>query len=184
VHNHPFHVTVLSALGMVPDVLHQTGCLFDQETGFVDEYTGEIDSASFGADLADRIGGATVVVLANHGVIVTAPTLEEAAYKTAAFERQCRLAYDVLLGSAAGRPVSTIPAALRPAMKHPLLERVSEVYWNGWIRRLLRTVPETFDGPPARPAARRLLSGCPLLAETGRALLAEGCQRLPRVGHA
>jgi ribulose-5-phosphate 4-epimerase/fuculose-1-phosphate aldolase len=145
VHNHPFHVTVLSALGMVPDVLHQTGCLFDQETGFVDEYTGEIDSASLGADLADRIGGATVVVLANHGVIVTAPTLEEAAYKTAAFERQCRLAYEVLLGSAAGRPVSTIPAALRPAMKLALLERVSEVYWNGWIRRLLRTAPETFD---------------------------------------
>jgi len=144
VHNHPFHVTVLSALGMVPEVLHQTGCLFDQETEFVDEYTGEIDSAALGADLADRIGDATVVVLANHGVIVTAPTLEEAAYKTAAFERQSRLAYEVLLGAAAGRRFSTIPRELRPAMKHALLERVSEVYWNGWIRRLLRIAPETF----------------------------------------
>jgi len=144
VHNHPFHVTVLSALGMIPDVLHQTGCLFDQETGFVDEYTGEIDSASLGAGLADRIGDATVVVLANHGVIVTAPTLAEAAYKTAAFERQCRLAHHVLLGAAAGREATTIPPALRPAMKSSLLDRVSEVYWNGWIRRLLRTEPETF----------------------------------------
>jgi ribulose-5-phosphate 4-epimerase/fuculose-1-phosphate aldolase len=144
VHNHPFHVTVLSALGIVPDVLHQTGCLFDAETGFVDEYTGEIDSASLGADLADRIGSASVVVLANHGVIVTAPTVQEAVYKTAAFERQCRIAYDVLLGAAAGRPVTTIPASLRPAMKNALLERVTDVYWNGWIRRLLRTAPETF----------------------------------------
>lgn len=144
VHNHPYHVTVLAALGMVPDVLHQTGCLFQGETRFVDEYTGEIDSASLGADLADRIGSASVVVLANHGVIVTAPTLEEAVYKTAAFERQCRLAYDVLLGSAAGSTPSVIPTAMQSGMKKALLDRVAEVYWAGQVRRLLRTQPETF----------------------------------------
>jgi ribulose-5-phosphate 4-epimerase/fuculose-1-phosphate aldolase len=144
VHNHPYHVTVLAALGLLPEVLHQTGCLFDGETRFVDEYTGEIDSASLGANLADRIGEASVIVLANHGVIVTAPTVEEAVYKTAAFERQCRLAYDVLIGTTADRVPTTIPPAVRPAMKKALLDRVSEVYFAGWVRRLLRTQPETF----------------------------------------
>lgn len=145
VHNHPYHVTVLAALGMVPEVLHQTGCLFDGEMRFVDEYTGEIDSASLGSDLADRVGDSTITVLANHGVIVTAPTVEEAVYKTAAFERQCRLAYDVLLGTAAGRTRTVIPAATRPAMKAALLDRVSEVYFAGWVRKFLRTEPDTFD---------------------------------------
>lgn len=145
VHNHPYHSTVLAALGMVPDVLHQTGCLFDGELAFVDEYTGEIDSAALGADLARRIGDASVVVLANHGVIVTAPTVEEATYKSATIDRQCRLAYDVLLGAAAaGRPATTVAQALRPGMKASLIERAAEVYWNGWVRRLLREQPETF----------------------------------------
>jgi ribulose-5-phosphate 4-epimerase/fuculose-1-phosphate aldolase len=144
VHNHPYHSTVLAALGMLPDVFHQTGCIFEGELAFVDEYTGEVANAALGADLASRIGDASVVVLANHGVIVTAATIEEATYKSAAVDRQCRLAFDVLLGSGAGRAATTVAPELRAAMKASLLERAAEVFWNGWIRRLLREQPETF----------------------------------------
>jgi len=144
VHNHPYHSTVLAAVGLLPDVFHQTGCLFDGELAFVDEYTGEIANAELGADLAARIGDASVIVLANHGVLITAPTIEEATYKSAMIDRQCRLAYDVLLATGAGRRATTVAASIRPAMKASLLERAAEVYWNGWIRRLLREQPETF----------------------------------------
>ncbi len=139
VHNHPYHVVLLAAMGLVPEFLHQQASMFDGELGFVSEYAGEIDSAELGADLARQIGDASVVILANHGAIVTAPTIEEATYKSANLERQCRLMVDVVT---AGRTATTIPPALRPAMKASLLERGTDVYWAGAVRRLVREQPD------------------------------------------
>lgn len=139
VHNHPYNVVLLAAMGLVPEFLHQQASMFDGELGFVSEYAGEIDSAELGADLAERIGDASVVILANHGAIVTAPTIEEATYKAANLERQCRIMVDVVT---AGRSATTIPASLRPAMKASLLERGTDVYWAGAVRRLLREEPD------------------------------------------
>jgi ribulose-5-phosphate 4-epimerase/fuculose-1-phosphate aldolase len=144
IHNHPYYTTVLAALGMLPEILHQTGCLLDGELAFVDEYTGEVANASLGSDLALAIGDASVVVLANHGVIITGPSLEEATYKAAVVDRQCRLAYDVMVGAGAGRVATVVAPGMRTAMKASLIERAAEVFWNGWIRRLLREQPETF----------------------------------------
>ena len=48
--------------------------MFDGDLAFVQEYTGEVDDAELGARLAEQIGDASTVILANHGVIVTAPT--------------------------------------------------------------------------------------------------------------
>ena len=142
VHNHPYHATVLAALGVVPEFLHQTSAMFDGELGFVSEYGGEIDSAELGADLADRIGDASVVFLANHGVIITAATIEEATYKSASLDRQCRLMVDVLLS---GRAATTVPPIVRPAMKASLLERGTEVFWAGAVRRIIREHPDVLE---------------------------------------
>jgi ribulose-5-phosphate 4-epimerase/fuculose-1-phosphate aldolase len=142
VHNHPYYVVLLAALGLVPEFLHQQSSMFDGELGFVSEYSGEIDSPELGADLAERIGDASVVILANHGAIVTAPTIEEATYKSATLDRQCKLMYDVLV---AGRPATTVPPMVRPAMKASLLERGTEVYWAGAVRRLIREEPDVLE---------------------------------------
>jgi ribulose-5-phosphate 4-epimerase/fuculose-1-phosphate aldolase len=144
IHNHPYYCTVLAALGILPEIFHQTGCMFEAELAFVDEYTGEIASPELGSDLAARIGDRSVVVLANHGVVVTAPTIEEATYKAASFDRQCRLAYDVTIGASLGMTSRTVPEITRLPMKASLIERAAEVFWNGWVRRLLREQPETF----------------------------------------
>jgi ribulose-5-phosphate 4-epimerase/fuculose-1-phosphate aldolase len=83
-----------------------------------------------------------VAVLANHGVVVTAPTIEEATYKAASFDRQCRLTYDVLLATTPSQSSTVIAPRFRQEMKASLLERAAEVFWNGWVRRLLREQPE------------------------------------------
>lgn len=139
VHNHPYHAVALAALGLVPEFLHQQSSMYDGEVAFVSEYAGEVDSAELGADLAEHIGDASVVILANHGVIVTAATIEEATYKAATLDRQCRLMLDVVTS---GRSATTVPPAVRPAMKASLLERGTEVFWAGAVRRLLRESPE------------------------------------------
>ncbi|NCY16238.1 MAG: class II aldolase/adducin family protein [Actinobacteria bacterium] len=142
VHNHPYYATALAAMGVLPEFLHQTSAMFDGELGFVSEYGGEVDSAELGADLAERIGEASVVFLANHGVIVTAATIEEATYKSASLDRQCRLMYDVLVS---GRSATTVPPVVRPAMKASLLERGTEVFWAGAVRRIIREHPDVLE---------------------------------------
>ncbi|MFF5257783.1 class II aldolase/adducin family protein [Actinomadura viridis] len=142
IHNHPYHATVLAALGVLPEFLHQTGSMFDGDLAFVDEYTGEIATSDLGADLADRIGDKSVVLLANHGVIVTGPSVEEATYRAATVDRQCRLMHDVLVS---GRDHTLVAPALRRSMKASLLERGTDFFWNGAVRALLRDHPEVLD---------------------------------------
>lgn len=139
IHNHPYWSTVLAAIGELPRFLHQTACLYDGDLVFVDEYDGEIDDASLGGALADRIGDKPVALLANHGVIVTGETIEVATYRAASLDRQCRLTYHAL---GLGRADREIPPPVRPAMQASLLERAAEVYWRGAVRDLLRTEPD------------------------------------------
>ena len=94
-HNHPYYVTVLAAVGMLPELCTRPGAMFDGDLAFVHEYTARSTTPTLGADLAARIGDASTVILASHGIIVTAPTIQEATYKAATIDRMCRLAYDV-----------------------------------------------------------------------------------------
>ena len=142
VHNHPYHVTVLAGAGILPELVHQTGSMFDGDLHLVQEYAGEVDTAALAAELAEQIGDYSTTILASHGVIVTAPTIEEATYKAASIDRVCRLAYDLL---AIGRDPLPIGAGIKVGMKKSLLERGSEVYWNGAVRSLLRNDPEVLD---------------------------------------
>lgn len=139
VHNHPYYVTVLAAVGVLPDIVHQTGSMFDGELSFVTEYTGEVDDAELGAQLADMIGDKSTVILASHGIIVTGPTIQVATYRAASIDRMCRLAYDVML---LGRDPLPIAPGVRVGMKKSLLERGSDVYWAGAVRALLRSDPD------------------------------------------
>ena len=131
VHNHPYWVTVLAAVGLLPQVLHQNDAMFDGDLLLVEEYAGEVDNAQLGADLADLIGDASV--------IMTAPTIEEAAFKSASINRMCRLAYDVAL---LGLPPIEITGGIRVGIKKSMLERGSPVFWAGEVRSLIREFPE------------------------------------------
>ena len=142
VHNHPYYVTVLAGLGLLPEILHQTGCMYADDLAFINEYNGEIDDAQLGADLAVSIGEASVVVLANHGVVVTGSTVEEAVYRAANFERVCRLDFETRL--LAADPLH-IPHEVQKALKTTLLERAPEIYWAGSVRQLLRHEPDVLD---------------------------------------
>ena len=141
VHNHPYWTTVLAALGSLPEIFHQTGCMFDNDMVFVDEYRGEISDVGAGQRLADQIGSAQVAVLANHGVIVSAATLEEAVYRVASFDRQCRLAYDVLMAKSAFAPgvATPVPSSARGGLRRALIDRGAPVFWAGAVRQLLRS---------------------------------------------
>jgi ribulose-5-phosphate 4-epimerase/fuculose-1-phosphate aldolase len=142
IHNHPYHVCVLAAIGVLPDLVHQTSSMFLDDLTLVQEYTGEVDSSRLGADLADEIGGASVAILGSHGVIITGPTIDEATYRAASIDRACRLAYDVM---ALGRTARPLGRGLMEGMKASLLERAAEVYFAGAVRSLVRDEPDVLD---------------------------------------
>lgn len=142
IHNHPYYVTLLAAVGVLPMIAHQTGSLYDDDLSLVSEYTGEVDDAALGRDLADKIGDRNNVILASHGIITTADTIELAVYRAASIDRFCRLAYDILL---LGKDPLPIEKRIRVAMQKALVERAAGVYWAGAVRKLIRTHPDVLD---------------------------------------
>ena len=142
VHNHPMHATILAGLGILPEIIHQNSAMFFEEMVFINEYDGEVASASGGAAIAEAMGDASVALLASHGVIVVAPTIEEATYKSANFERCCEIMYRTMLTERT--PFTIDPKHLKP-MKASLLERAAVAYWDGAIRTLLAREPEVLQ---------------------------------------
>lgn len=142
VHNHPPYATVLAAIGELPDIAHQNSSILSGEMVLVDDYDGEVDAPHRGAALAELIGDASVALLVSHGVIVTAPTIAEAVYKSVLFERTCVLHWRIRALGASGKPIA---ASAQRQLKSSLIERAADVYWHGAIRQLIATNPEVLD---------------------------------------
>jgi ribulose-5-phosphate 4-epimerase/fuculose-1-phosphate aldolase len=142
VHGHPYYTTLLAGMGETPEIIHQNTAIFDGDIAYVDEYDGFVLDAMSGAQLAEKIGSATGIVLANHGAIVTGETVAEACYQSVLFERMCRFHYDTMV---AGRKPKAIPAETRAVMKAGLKVGAAPIYWDGAVRSLLRREPEVLD---------------------------------------
>ena len=135
IHNHPYYVSLIAALGTLPDLVHQTGSLFLDDMYLVDKYDGEIDTPWRAAELAGQIGSANLIILANHGVIATGANLAAAVYRAVSIERVCRLAYDVMV---TGRTPSKMNRGDMVGMQASLIERAADVYWAGAARMTIK----------------------------------------------
>lgn len=142
VHNHPPYASTLAAIGELPDLVHQNSSILSGEMVLVSDYDGEVDAPHLGAALAEMIGGASVALLVSHGVIVTAPTMAEAVYKSVLFERTCRFHWQV---RALGQRSLPLPPSAERQLKASLIERAAPVYWNGAARQLIAREPEVLD---------------------------------------
>ena len=123
----------LAAIGELPNLVHQNSSILADELVLVTDYDGEVDKPTLGAELAEHIGDASVALLVSHGVIVTAPTIEEAVYKSVLFERTCML--DWLVRAMDRSPIPIAPAHQKQ-LKASLVERAAPVYWHGVVRTL------------------------------------------------
>jgi ribulose-5-phosphate 4-epimerase/fuculose-1-phosphate aldolase len=141
VHNHPYYATLLAAMGELPRMVHQNNCLFHDELALVDEY-GLVAEAADGQWLADQVGDASGVLLAYHGALVTAPTIEDACYRAVTFERMCRFTYDIL---AAGRTPTEIPPDQRVPLKKLMNDVTGRAYWDGAVRLLIAREPDVLQ---------------------------------------
>jgi ribulose-5-phosphate 4-epimerase/fuculose-1-phosphate aldolase len=139
IHNHPYYGSLLSTLHIAPDITDQQACMFDGDILLFNEYTGGVDDAAGGEQLAHSIGDASAIILANHGVLITGSSVAHAAYRAVTFERTCRLNYDAL--AAAQKPVP-VPPETRDLLKRSINSLSVDYYWGGAVRHLLATEPE------------------------------------------
>ena len=79
------------------------------------------------------------MLLAHHGALVIAPTVEELCYKATTFERMCRFTYDILR---TGRVPAEFPETERAAMQAVLKGPALRAYWEGAVRQVLEREPE------------------------------------------
>ncbi|AQT81014.1 aldolase [Mycolicibacterium litorale] len=142
IHNHPYYVSLIAALGILPELVHQTGALFLDDMYLVDKYDGEIDAPWRAAELAQQVGSANLVILANHGVIAMGHDMASAVYRAVSIERVCRLAYDVLL---TGRTPAQMNRGDMVGMQASLIERAADVYWAGAARMTVKADPGVLD---------------------------------------
>ncbi|MDG2028613.1 MAG: class II aldolase/adducin family protein [Acidimicrobiales bacterium] len=142
VHSHPMNAAVLAAVPELPEIVHQNSSILSDEMVLVDDYDGEVDTPLAGGALADAIGDRSVALLVSHGVIVTAPTMQEAVYKSVLFERTCEMHWRL---RAFGQKATPIAPVFQNQLKASLIERAADVYWDGAIRQLVATEPDVLD---------------------------------------
>ncbi|WP_420620265.1 class II aldolase/adducin family protein [Candidatus Poriferisocius sp.] len=144
IHNHPYYGSLLSTMHKLPEITDQQACMFDGDIALFGTYTGGVDNAAGGQEMADAVGSATAVILANHGVLIAGETTEQAVYRASNFERVCRLNYDAMQ---AGQIPVPVPPDQRPTLKAAVNSHHMTVryFWEGAVRRLLREAPEVLN---------------------------------------
>jgi ribulose-5-phosphate 4-epimerase/fuculose-1-phosphate aldolase len=124
VHTHPPAGAAYSALAIPLEPLDQTGCSFFEDHGVFSEYDGIV------------LGTKRALILANHGLLTCAPTVEQALVDMLDLERTCALNLRAL---STGKPVKVVPpeaarqarAVLTQPMRWPFT-------WQAMIRELNR----------------------------------------------
>lgn len=95
VHNHSRYGTIWADAHRIPPIYDQTSALSGGGLVLVDEYAGAVNERPNARAAAEKIGDATIALLANHGVFVVGSTIRAAHQRAVALEQRCRHAYRV-----------------------------------------------------------------------------------------
>lgn len=113
VHTHPPFGSAYSALNMLLEPLDQTGCSFFEDHALYANYTGVVVDEDQARELVAALGDKRALILANHGLLTCAATVEQALIDMIDMERTCKVNLSAM---SSGKPVQlTPPEAARQA---------------------------------------------------------------------
>lgn len=120
IHSHPPFSTALSGSTRPLKAYSQPGALFAGETSIYTDTIYLIRSAELGKGVAKALGRNRVVLLKNHGVVVTGKTIEESVISSIMLENaaQVQLALEAAGNAAPEFPASDV-AKLKKALESP-----------------------------------------------------------------
>lgn len=140
VHTHPPGGSAYSALGVPLEPLDQTGCSFFEDHAVYSEYTGIVIDKSQTDGIVEALGSKRALILANHGLLTVAGTVEQALLDMLDLERTCKIN---MAAMATGRPLHPVPPNAARQSKSVLTQPGRYPFqWAAVIRQLDRAEPD------------------------------------------
>lgn len=135
VHTHAVHTAALSMLEVPLEVSHMDNCVLYEDVAFVPKWPGVPVGNEEGELIAGALGDKRALLLAHHGLLVAARSVEEACVLALALERAARMQ---LLAMAAGTIQPIDPALGREAHDWIIRPQRSVAAFAYYARRSLR----------------------------------------------
>ncbi len=89
-HSHTVYGKTWSAFGKLLEPLTQDSCIFYQDHGLYDDYTGVVGDLSEGDLIGKALGDKKAVILQNHGLLTVGHSIEECIFWFVTMERTCQ----------------------------------------------------------------------------------------------
>jgi ribulose-5-phosphate 4-epimerase/fuculose-1-phosphate aldolase len=135
-HTHPPAGSAYSSLGILLDPLEQTGCSFFEDHAIYREYTGIVLDEQQTVDITSALGTKRALILANHGLLTTGPSVEQAVLDMIDMERTCAVN---LRAMATGRPLQVVPPEVARQSRSVLTQPMRYPFqWEAVVRQLDR----------------------------------------------
>lgn len=94
-HGHPVWATAWASAHRVPPVYDQTSAVAGRQVALYADYGGTVDAAENAREVVAAMGDTGMALLAHHGVLVTASSIEEAFIRASTLEWRSRRAWQV-----------------------------------------------------------------------------------------
>ena len=91
-----------STLGKFLDPISQDACAFYETQAIYKEFSGVVEEVEEGDLIAEALGDKKVIILQNHGILTTGPSVDIALWFYMSMERSCQAQ---LMAEAAGQPI-------------------------------------------------------------------------------
>jgi ribulose-5-phosphate 4-epimerase/fuculose-1-phosphate aldolase len=141
-HTHPAYAIALSSSGGKLHAYSRPAALFYEGLGLYDDTINLIRTTDMGAGVAKALGNGRAVLLKNHGIVVTATTIEELVVSTIMLENAAMIQ---MITQAAGTPAPEFPRAdiekLRHDISRPEQFQINFDYLVRRAKRMLGVTP-------------------------------------------
>lgn len=135
VHTHAVQSAALSMLEVPLQVSHMDNCVLYNDVAFVAKWPGIPVGNEEGEMIASALGNKRALLLAHHGLLIAASSVEEAVVLGVAFERAARMH---LLAAAAGEIQAIDPMLAQQAHDWVLRPKRNAIAFAYYARRALR----------------------------------------------
>jgi len=135
VHTHPPATSALSAIGQPLIIAHMDMCMFHDQCAYLPDWPGLPIGDEEGIIISGALGDRKTILLANHGLITTGQSIEEAAYLAYFFERAAALQ---LAASASGTLRAVDPEKARESGDFLLKPKIVEMTFEYLARKAER----------------------------------------------
>jgi len=138
VHTHPPHASALAMTGQRLKIAHMDATMFHDNCAFLPEWPGVPVADDEGRIISQALGANKTILLANHGLLTTGDTVEEAAYLAVFFERAARAQLRAMAAGSLQEVRPELAAEAGAFLLKPSIVRATFAYW---ARRLDYSLP-------------------------------------------